>query len=67
MLALKINKIRVLLGTSSFAEMDKAPLNKLISAGFEVVENPYKRKLTEEELLKLLPGVEGLIAVVLVN
>ena len=56
------NKIKVLLGPSTFAEMDKAPLERLMAAGFEVINNPYKRKLTEEELLKLLPGVEGLIA-----
>lgn len=55
-------KIKVLLGPSSFADKDNLPLDKLISAGFEVIDNPYKRKLTEDELLKLLPGVEGLIA-----
>lgn len=57
-----MNKIKVLLGPSTFAEMDKMPLERLTAAGFEVINNPYRRKLTEEELLKLLPGVEGLIA-----
>lgn len=57
-----MNKVRVLLGPSSFAEIDKEPLDKLMSSGFEVIGNPYRRKLTEDELLKLLPGVEGLIA-----
>jgi D-3-phosphoglycerate dehydrogenase len=61
-LVLEINKIKVLLGPSSFAEMDREPLDKLISSDFEVIDNPYRRKLTEDELLKLLPGVEGLIA-----
>jgi len=37
-------------------------LQKLINAGFEVIDNPYKRKLTKEELLALIPGVEGLIS-----
>lgn len=53
---------KVLLGPSSFAALDKAPLQKLYQAGFEVVDNPYKRRLTKEELLELLPGVSGLIA-----
>ncbi|MBF0504266.1 MAG: hydroxyacid dehydrogenase [Candidatus Omnitrophica bacterium] len=57
-----IEKIKILLGPSTFAETDKSPLEKLASAGFEVIHNPYKRKLTEDELLKLLPGVVGLIA-----
>ena len=55
-------KTKVLLGPSSFAEMDRGPLDKLLSSDFEVIDNPYRRKLTEDELLKLLPGVEGLIA-----
>jgi D-3-phosphoglycerate dehydrogenase len=54
--------IKVLLGPSSFAELDKAPYNKLVQNNFNVIDNPYKRKLTEEELLSLLPGVTGLIA-----
>lgn len=57
-----VKKIKVLLGTSSFGASDTSPLHKLSAAGFEVLENPYKRKLTKKELFGLLPGVEGLIA-----
>jgi len=53
---------KVLLGPSSFSELDKKPLEKLLQNNLEVLDNPYKRRLTEEELLTLLPGVEGLIA-----
>jgi D-3-phosphoglycerate dehydrogenase len=53
---------KVLIGPSSFGELDKAPLEKLESTGFEVVPNPYHRKLTGPELKSLLPGVTGLIA-----
>jgi len=43
--------------------MDTAPLLKLRSAGYEVVDNPYKRKLTKQELLQLLTDdTIGLIA-----
>ena len=55
-------KRKVLVSTSSFAAADDAPLKRLAQAGFEVNLNPYKRKLSKEELLELLPGVAGLIA-----
>ena len=55
-------KIKILLGPSTFSETDKAPLLKLLEMGFDIIENPFKRKLTKEELLKLLPGVIGIIA-----
>lgn len=58
-----MSKIRILLGPSSFAESDRSPLNTLRSAGYEVVDNPFKRKLTKKELLELLtPDVIGTIA-----
>lgn len=53
---------KILLGPSSFGTVDKAPLQKLQELGFEIVNNPYKRKLTKKELLELLSGVIGLIA-----
>jgi D-3-phosphoglycerate dehydrogenase / 2-oxoglutarate reductase len=57
----KVSKI--LIGPSSFAALDKTPMELLISEGYEVIDNPFKRKLTREELLDLLsPDVIGLIA-----
>ena len=57
------NAGKILLGPSTFAQLDKAPLEKLQTAGFTVVDNPYKRKLTKEELLELLANdVIGIIA-----
>jgi len=53
---------KVLIGPSSFAVLDSAPKERLIKSGFEVIDNPFKRKLTKSELIELLPGVEGLIA-----
>jgi len=54
---------KILIGPSSFAETDKTPMNRLRAAGYEVIDNPYKRKLTREELLDLLEDdVVGLIA-----
>jgi D-3-phosphoglycerate dehydrogenase len=54
---------KILLGPSSFAEIDKTPVERLQDAGFEVIANPYRRKLTKLELLRLLtPDVVGIIA-----
>jgi D-3-phosphoglycerate dehydrogenase len=55
-----INK--VLIAPSSFGELGESPLEKLKDNGFEVIPNPFHRKLTREELKSLLPGVTGLIA-----
>ena len=55
--------MRVLIGVSSFAVADKSPLERLLSNGIEVTENPFKRKLTKEELINLLTNdTLGLIA-----
>jgi len=54
---------KIIIGPSSFAETDKTPMNRLIAAGYEVIDNPYKRKLTKRELLDLFDNdVVGIIA-----
>ena len=53
---------RILIGPSSFGVVDAAPLERLTAAGFAVQPNPFGRKLTEQELTALLPGVVGLVA-----
>ena len=54
---------KILLGPSSFSEIDPSPINRLKEAGFGVVSNPYKRKFSKNELIELLqPDVIGLIA-----
>ncbi|MBI3693962.1 MAG: phosphoglycerate dehydrogenase [Acidobacteria bacterium] len=53
---------KILIGPSSFAAADKAPLERLRQSGLAVVSNPYGRKLSKEDLLDLLPGAVGLIA-----
>jgi D-3-phosphoglycerate dehydrogenase len=53
---------RVAISTSSFAEEDRTPLDILRNAGFEVLPNPHGRRLTEDEAIDLLRGVDGLIA-----
>jgi D-3-phosphoglycerate dehydrogenase len=54
---------KILIGPSSFAESDKTPLERLLAAGFTVIDNPYKRKITKEELHTLLKeDVVGILA-----
>ncbi len=59
----KLTGEKVLLGPSIFASIDNTPMQLLKDTGCGVIENPYKRRLTKEELLELLEnGVTGLIA-----
>ena len=53
---------KVLVAPSSFASVDRTPLEQLHQSGVEVIMNPFGRKLTKEELFELLPGVSGIIA-----
>jgi D-3-phosphoglycerate dehydrogenase len=53
---------RVAIGPSSFAQEDDTPIRLLESAGVEIVPNPYSRRLTEEEIIAHLVGVDGLVA-----
>lgn len=54
--------MKVSISTSSFASINKAPLELLQTAGVEIVPNPYGRKLTQKEIISQLQGVDGLIA-----
>lgn len=53
---------KILVGPSSFGAVDAAPLTRLRAAGFELQTNPFGRKLTEQELVALLPGAVGIVA-----
>jgi len=54
---------KILIGPSSFADMNRAPLQKLEELGCQIFNNPYKRKIKKEELLELLDkNITGLIA-----
>lgn len=52
----------VAIGPSTFADSDPAPRLLLERAGVVVRENPYKRRLTEREIIEHLRDVDGLIA-----
>ena len=71
-----MNNKTILITTSSFGVSDLAPLKKMQRLGFNVILNPYGRKLTEEEAqtfleehqpIGLVAGVEPLTARVMQN
>lgn len=54
---------RILITTSSFEVAENASLTTIRQAGFEIIQNPFGRRLTEGEVGNLLtPGVVGMIA-----
>ena len=52
----------VVISTTSFGEYDASPLVMLREEGFEVVLNPYRRKVKPDELTRLAKDAVGLIA-----
>jgi D-3-phosphoglycerate dehydrogenase len=52
----------VAIAPSSFADADAQPLELLRSAGVEIKPNPFRRRLTEAEIITHLEGVDGLLA-----
>ena len=54
--------MKVLVSTSTFGEFDETPLRKLKQNGFEVVVNPYGRKLQPQESIGLMRDIDGIIA-----
>ena len=58
----KYDKGKVIVTTSSFGEYDRCPIELCEKEGFRVILNPYRRKITPEELVVLGRGASGLIA-----
>jgi D-3-phosphoglycerate dehydrogenase len=59
----KFSGRKILIGPSSFAEENRAPYERLVEVGFQVIDNPFRRKLTKEETKSLLvKDVAGLVA-----
>ena len=54
--------MKVLISSRSFGKINSEPIDALKNAGFEVVVNPYNKKLDEGELIELIGDAVGLIA-----
>lgn len=54
---------KIVFSTSNFGLADSGEIEKLRNAGFELIFNPFKRRLTESEIISLLnDDVVGLLA-----
>lgn len=54
--------MKVLTSPSSIGEVGPQPFDLLIQNGFEIINNPYGRKLTEEEVIDLAKDCIGIVA-----
>jgi len=54
--------MHVLISTSTFGEVSRAPLELLEAKGHTVTLNPHKRQLKEDEAIALLQDVDALVA-----
>jgi len=53
---------KVLVSTSSFGMVSNEPVELLLSAGYEMVKNPYGRTITKEEVIDLAADCIGVVA-----
>lgn len=53
---------KVLTSPSSMGQIGSKPFDLLKSNGYEVINNPYGRKLTEDEVIELADGCIGIVA-----
>lgn len=54
--------MKVLTSPSSFGQITNEPFQLLIDAGYEVINNPYGRKLTEDEVIAIGSDCVGIVA-----
>lgn len=54
--------MKVLTSPSSIGQIGSAPFDLLEKNGYEIIKNPYGRKLTENETIKLAKDCVGIIA-----
>lgn len=54
--------MKIVVGASSFSDSSDKAMDLLLEKGFKVIKNPYKRRLTEEEIIEHLSGADGLLA-----
>ena len=54
--------LKILISPSSFGQIDAYPIKRLEENGYEIINNPYGRKLTEHEVIELAENCVGIIA-----
>ena len=53
---------KVLTSPSSFGQIDKEPFKLIEKNGFTVINNPFGRKLTEDEVIEIAKNCVGIVA-----
>lgn len=54
--------MKILTSPSSFGQVGNEPVDLLVQNGYEVINNPYSRKLTEDEVIELAADCIGIVA-----
>ncbi|MCR8559725.1 phosphoglycerate dehydrogenase [Mucilaginibacter sp. BJC16-A38] len=54
--------MKILTSPSSFGQISSEPIDLLTKNGFDVINNPYGRKLTEDEVIELAADCVGIVA-----
>lgn len=54
--------MKILTSPSSFGQVSNQPLDMLTANGFEIINNPFGRKLTEDEVIMLAKDCVGIVA-----
>lgn len=54
--------MKILTSPSSFGQVGPEPFDLLRNSGFEIINNPFGRKLTEEEVITLASDCVGIVA-----
>ena len=54
--------MKTLITTVPFGEQNKLPLELLDISGVDYLINPFNKRLTENELIELIPDIDALIA-----
>ncbi len=54
--------MKILVSPSSFGQCGLEPIEILKKAGYEIIENPFGRKLTEDEVIEHASDAVGIVA-----
>lgn len=57
-----MQKNKILTSPSSFGQVGKEPFEILSENGYEIINNPYGRRLTEDEVIELATDCIGIVA-----
>lgn len=57
-----MTSMKILTSPSSFGQVGNEPFGLLAASGYEVINNPYGRKLTEDEVIDLAKDCVGIVA-----